>query len=178
MRVTWAVVCGGPAGPAAYTVIAGGGGCPSVKAAGSVSWPGLPRRLLVSAVPVTGRPGWRRIDLFLVNLPEAAWIALRITLADGQRVVAVQRGGFLVHDGAVLPWTSPPSPRSGTLVLEAVRPAALNRAEESLATLWLAGGPDNPRRPTVEVLRLFDASGRPLPVQVVEGAGRRDVKTY
>ena len=163
-RVGWSVVASGPAGPAGYAIIAGSGECEAVRAEAAIIWPVLPRRLRAMVAPLPGRPGWWRLDLSLVNLPEAARVTVRLALAESHRVISVQRGAFFVEDGAVLPWAAPPAEVGGWLTLSAARSGPHGLAETTLATVWLTGEAPPAE---VEALAILDAAGRPLPANVV-----------
>ncbi|MGQ9778284.1 MAG: hypothetical protein ACUVRM_00200 [Bacillota bacterium] len=160
-RATWQVVTGVP-GSTGYAVLAGSSEFPAVRHEATVVWPPLPRLLKVVYTPLSERPGWWKIELFLVNLPEAACVELRLVLGKA-RPISVQRGGFFVEEGEVLPWSIPPVENAGRLPISVVRRKAHGLAEASLATVWVAEMPPV----GVELQAVLDAAGNPLPVNLV-----------
>ena len=166
VAVQWGAVGSGPIGSASYTVLATSNECKTVSTRGTFHWPDLPKRLEATITPVANHPGWHRLDLVLTNLPELAQLTLRVQVPDGIRLVAVERGGFLVSGGKVLTWASKPELSGGNILLRAIRPAPFELAEGSFASLWVAGSEVIPKV-TVEVVQALDATGRPVPISVV-----------
>ncbi|NLG83947.1 MAG: hypothetical protein GX493_04920 [Firmicutes bacterium] len=160
VRVEWQVVTG-VAGPAGYAVLAGSSESPPARKEAAVVWPALPRLLKAVYTPLPDRPGWWRVDLFLVNSPEAARVDLQLLLGTG-RIISIQRGAFFVEEGKVLPWAIPPLEAGGRLTISAVRKGAHGLTETTLASVWLAGTPPV----GVAVRAVLDPAGNPLPVNL------------
>ncbi len=162
--VTWHAIAAGEPGVAHYLVTAGSAAGSAVGRDAQLIWPDLAGQLKVLVAPVAGYSGWYRADLRLLNLPEAARVALDIRLGAHLRLLTVQRGGFEVVDGQVLALLK--NVRSdGTMIsLRAERPAALGRADDLFATLWLKG---EPAIIWVSNAEITDSEGRTIPAAVI-----------
>lgn len=163
----WNVAMSGSSGPSALSVIAGSRECEAVVGKGSITWPAIPAQVRVVQSRVEGRSDWRRVDILLAGLPDAARLTLRLDLPDGVRLMAVQRGGFALADGKVLPWLIEPAQRGTAVSMGQSRPVPLGRITDSYATVWLSVPEDSVPEIGGEIVELLDAQGRPIPAIII-----------
>lgn len=162
----WVVATGGSPGTSSLSVLAGSSECEAVVGKGTIVWPVIPAQVRVIQSRVDDHPSWRRVDVFVAGLPEAARLTLRLTLPSGVRLMAVQRGGFALAGGRVLPWSIAPEQHGTIVTFGLIRTEALKRMSDTYATVWVSVPDDS--MPTIggEIVELLDVQGRPIPAVI------------
>lgn len=167
MLVRWSIVSSGGVGSTGFKILAGCNESKVISGSNAIKWPDLPRQIKCVSVPIAERTGWYQVDISLVNLPEVSQLALRVTFDSETELLAVQRGGFMVQDGKVLPWLREPTMEGNSVLLEASRSTATGRQFETFATVWVRRKSSGRLAMQSAVLRLLDPSGKPVPVTAV-----------